>query len=379
MREHILNLFFQSAKVGLFVGFIMGCTAPPPLPKNFSLSQPRPDIPLTSPQAVTDFQSFPINEDDYQLGRGDEVTIEIWGYPELSGKHIIGPDGKVTLPLVGPSRLIDLSREQAAEFVKTKLSSYYTNLSVALRVDRYISNRVLVLGRVSHPGEVTFGMSAPTLLEAITLAGGIGESRNGGGSNLPSTRCAIFRGRNQVIWIALEPLLMGKDLSLNLKLKRNDIVYVPELEEKLIYVLGEVRNPGAVPLTPYMSFIEALAKAGGPTIDAASNRIHLIRPKEGINQPLALNDFITPKQNINAVLQEGDIIYVPMNTIAKVNYAVRFLTPFSTVLGIYANIESIKANRQQRQLDNLKENLESERAVIDAQKEAIENQTKILE
>ena len=43
--------------------------------------------------------------------------IEVWDRPELSGRHAIGADGQVTLPVVGPTRLIDLSREEAAKTV----------------------------------------------------------------------------------------------------------------------------------------------------------------------------------------------------------------------------------------------------------------------
>ena len=65
-------------------------------------------------------------------------------------------------------------------------------------------------------------------------------------------------------------------------------------------------------------------------------------------------------------LQEGDIVYVPTNTITKVNYALQFLNPFTTILGIYSNITSIQANTQRRQLDQQQERLETERAKIEA-------------
>jgi len=356
------------------MGLTISCV-PTSLPNNFTLPTPRPVIPATPSKALSEFQAPLTDESNYHFGNGDEVTIEVWGYPELSGKHVIGPDGKITLPLVGTFRLTDLSREGAAQQIKTKLAPYYMNISVSLRVDRYASNRILVLGRVSHPGAILFGMTSPTLMEALSLAGGV----TGGGDTreaIPFTRCAIFRGRDKIVWVDLEPLLTGKDLSLNLKLQRNDIVYVPELEEKLVYVLGEVRNPGAIPLTPRMSFMEALAKAGGPTIDAAPNRIHLIRPSAGLNQSLALNDLITPQAGLNVGIQEGDIVYVPMNTIAKVNYAIQILNPFSTILGVYANIQSIRSDRQNIQIDEKEKRLRDDKAALEAEKAAIEAEKK---
>ncbi len=357
----------------LLVGLMAGCAQTLRLPDNLVRPAAREEIPLTKRGTLKSFQTTVAdNEKIYRLGAGDEITIEVWGYPELSGKHVLGPDSRITLPLVGPVRLKELTREKAAQAITAKLTPFYTDLSVAVRVDSYASNRVLVLGRVSQPGEILFGMTQPTLLEAISKAGGFADASGltGEAQSLPFTHCAVFRGRDQIVWIELEPLLTGKDLSLNLKLQRNDIVYIPDIEEKLVYVLGEVRNPGAFRLTPNMSFLELLAKAGGPTIDAAPGRINMIRPNQGINQPIALNDLIAPNQKVNVALQEGDIIYVPTNTIAKINYAIRFLTPFSTMLGVYADIESIRADSQRRKLDQEKEALEAEKAAIEAEKAA---------
>ncbi|MEK8017911.1 MAG: polysaccharide biosynthesis/export family protein [Candidatus Parabeggiatoa sp.] len=355
------------------VALLIGCSSTVSIPDNFVRPFARQEIMVTPPGTLTGFQAAVTeNDENYHLGTGDEMTVEVWGYPELSGKHTVGPDGKITLPLVGPIELTNLSREQAAKTITAKLAPYYLDLSVAVRVDRYTSNRVLVLGRVAHPGEVHFGMTTPSLLEAISLAGGFAEASGlqGEAQTLPFTHCAIFRGRDQVVWIELEPLLTGKDLSLNLKLQRNDIVYIPDIEEKLVYVLGEVRRPGAFRLTPNMSFIELLARAGGPTRDAAPNRINVIRPEEGLNQPMALNELITPNQKMNVALQEGDIIYVPTNTIAKINYAIQFLNPFTTMLGIYADIVSIQADTQRRKLDQEEEELRAERAAIEAEQAA---------
>ncbi len=372
-----LDLTCRFIQIGMLLGGLLnGCMSQPPLPTNLTLPTPRPPVALTPPQPLIDFQTtVSVDEQNYQLGAGDEITIEVWGHPELSGKHLVGPDGKITLPLVGPFLVTELTREQAAQMVTAKLSLYYTNLSTILRVDRYASNRILVLGRVAHPGEVQFGMTAPTLLEAISLAGGFAQAHGlESTDSLPFTRCAVFRGRGQVVWVELAPLFTGKDLSLNLKLQRNDIVYIPELEERLVYVLGEVHRPGAYRLTPSMSFMEALAKAGGPTVDAAPDRMNLIRPQDHLNQSLALSQLISPNQKLNVGLQEGDVIYIPTNTIAKINYAVRFLSPFSTILGIYADIESVRADRQQRSLDKKEEQLRAQESAIATEKSAVEQE-----
>jgi polysaccharide biosynthesis/export protein len=375
-RKLQLTICNLQLKWFVIVVLITGCTSQAvPIPESFVQPPARQEIAMTEPESLIKFQEAIIpqdNDKNYHLGAGDVITVEIWGYPELSGKHLVGPDGKITLPLVGPILVSELSREQAAKAITNKLTPFYVDLSTTVRVENYASNRILVLGRVSHPGEISFGMTSPTLLEAISKAGGFAEASGlpAEAQSLPYTHCAVFRGRDQVVWIELEPLLTGKDLSLNLKLQRNDIVYIPDIEEKLVYVLGEVRNPGAFRLTPNMSFMELLSKAGGPTIDAAPNRINMIRPSQNINQSMALSELITPNQKINVALQEGDVIYVPTNTIAKINYAIQFLNPFATLLGIYADIESLRTDRERSRLDQQEEELRTERAQIEAERAA---------
>jgi polysaccharide export outer membrane protein len=82
----------------------------------------------------------------YRLGAGDAVRIDVFGRPELSGKHIIGPDGVITLPIAGVFNLSDLSREEASAVLQTQLRQYFTSPHVTLSVEDYTSNQVTVLG-----------------------------------------------------------------------------------------------------------------------------------------------------------------------------------------------------------------------------------------
>ena len=280
---------------------------------------------FASADVLKDFSGKP--PESYQLGCGDEITIEVWGRPELSGKHQIGPDGKITLPIVGSIRIADATREEAAQAVVGALSKAYNNLSVIIRVDRYTSNRIFMLGRVANPGAILFDRP-PTLLEAITRAGSLPVGGMGA-EKAALTRCAIFRGRDQLAWIDLRSLLTGGNLSLNLQLRRDDIVYVPDADDQLIYVLGEVKTPGALHLTPDMSFLDAIARSGGTTDDASNTKIHLIRPRRELNQEINMNQLFRPDPGLNFALEEGDIVYVPKRTLGKIGYMLQRLGSIS--------------------------------------------------
>jgi len=74
---------------------------------------------------------------------------------------------------------------------------------------------------------------------------------------------------------------------------------------------------------------------------------------------------------LNVALQEGDILYVPTNTIRDITYATQILNPFSTVLNIYANIEAIRANVRLRRIENEQDKIESDRAALQKQQDEI--------
>jgi polysaccharide export outer membrane protein len=267
----------------------------------------------------------------YQLGDGDELTIEVWGRPELSGKHVIGPDGRITLPVAGSLELRNLSRDQAAEAVHKALAPYYLDPAVTLRIDRYTSNRVFILGRVANPGALQFE-STPTLLDVITRAGALPVG-GAGSEKAALNRCAVVQG-DRIVWINLKTLLTDGNLAYNIRLRRNDVVYIPDSDDELVYVLGEVQHPGAVRLTPQMTMMDAFAQSGGPTRDAAATHIQLIRPVAGERRTITLKDIVEPKPEINFALQQGDIIYVPRRGMATFGYWMEKLNTIAT-FGIF--------------------------------------------
>lgn len=280
---------------------------------------------ISTAEAIAAFRSNVPNE--YHLGDGDQITIEVVGREELSGQQIIGPDGQITLPVAGSLKVRNLTRQEAANAITRSLSRYYKDVYTNVRVDKYTSNRVIILGRVENPGAIEFD-TTPTLLEILSKAGGLPLLR----PEQVLTRCSIIRG-DQIIWIDLKRLLTG-DLSLNIPLQRNDVVNIPDAFDTSVYVMGSVERPGAYRLTAQMSFLDALSQAGGPSVDGNPQEIHVIRPKRNQNLEINLEDILAGDPNRIVALEEGDIIYVPRNNVAKIGYILQKLNPFAQVFAI---------------------------------------------
>jgi polysaccharide biosynthesis/export protein len=268
-------------------------------------------------------------DQEYTIGDGDELDIQVVGRPELSGTQLVGPDGKLTLPLAGSFEVRNMTREAAAKGIAEVLQRYYTSLDVTVRVAKYGSNRIFVLGHVAHPGVLYFD-NAPTLLEALTKSPGpsvAGES----GPSLPQ-RCAIFRGKDQVVWIDLKTMLDQEGSLLSLRLRRDDVLYIPDQQDELVSVLGEVQHPGMVKLEPKTTLMEVLTRSGGLTVTAGSARIEIVRPKTGTRREVAFKDLLDPSKPTEDKLQAGDVVYVQKGSMAKFEYALQQLAPLSSVL-----------------------------------------------
>ena len=239
---------------------------------------------------------------DYVLGEGDEIQLQVWGRPELSGKHLIGPDGRITLPYIGAFTVAGLTRSAAVAAAAQAWATLYDNLNVTVQVLQYESNRIYVLGRVANPGVLHFA-GQPTLLEAVTRAGGL-PIGGVGAEKAALARCMVFRGKDKLVWIELRELLNGTNLALNIRLQRNDTLYIPDSDDQLVYVMGEVRRPGAVRMTPNMTFLSALAQAGGPTSTGDLSNVVVIHKGRDSAETL---DFVDATGH-PLMLSPGDVI-----------------------------------------------------------------------
>jgi len=308
-------------------------------------SEPANPVLKVSPdKALLAFEP-PVNE-EYTLGAGDDISIDFAGRPELgvASKQTVGPDGRITLPLAGPIHIADLTREQASKAVTDALAAYYTNLSVTVRVDKYSSNRVRVVGYVQHPGEVTFE-GTPTLLDAIGKAGLLstgktvskdGTVSEGGASAIPET-CTIYRGNDQAVQVQLRTLLTSGNSLADMRLRRNDVVYVPEPKQLFVSVLGQVGKPGTVLLTPESTLTSILAEAGCCSDNGGFNpKIHILQPSTGKDMIVEYKKVMTLAGQKEYTLHSGDVIIVPTSGFNKVAAVFQKISPVATIVSLAA-------------------------------------------
>jgi len=268
---------------------------------------------------------------DYLIGPSDEISVTVVGEDDLSGRYRVGPDGSLSMPLVGTMKVDGMTRDEVASELRAKIEPFFERERyVAVNITEYNNNKVYVLGRVEQPGVIEL-TGRGTVLQALAAAGGlpVREYRSF------LARCAIIRGRDELIWIDLTDLLTNGNIALNVPLRNGDVVFIPDSEDTMVFVMGQVNEPGAVLIKVQLRLTQALARAGGFTEDADLDEIYLIRnPEEGgpakpvrvdLKRILEDADF-----SQNYALKSGDVIYVARTGIGDVGYYLKKIAPISS-------------------------------------------------
>jgi polysaccharide export outer membrane protein len=163
---------------------------------------------------------------EWVLGVGDDITVNVWKNPELTTQATIRPDGNITMPLVGDLRAVGETPTTLKEKIKAKLTDFVklqdSDITVALRGAN--SYRFTVSGEVTRPGMQTLGYFV-TVSEAIALAGGF--TRFAKRNQMVLQRRDPKTGTVRTIPLAYDALVGTKRPDMNIVLLAGDSLYVP--------------------------------------------------------------------------------------------------------------------------------------------------------
>lgn len=249
----------------------------------------------------------PLCAAEYVIGAADVLFISVLGHKDLDTVASVTPGGKISFPLVGDVQAAGLTAEELADRLMRALSEKIKSPVVSVSLREINSYRVYVLGGVARPG-VLSSKSEITLLQALALAGGVTP-----GADL--TLGYVARG-NKRLDADFRKLVMQGDLSQNIILKPEDVVVVPTSPKNAVFVMGEVRNPGTVPLEQEGGYtiLQVLARAGGFSQFAKPSRTVIIREEGSGKQiiPVDVEKIMdNPQGAKDVVLKPGDVVFVP--------------------------------------------------------------------
>jgi len=280
--------------------------------------------------------------EDYMIGVGDVLQLNVLQEPELDGSLTVRPDGTVAIPRVGAVGVADLTVSEAEEIIRQKLRLFDPSINdVSLTVTEYNALRIYVLGAVATPGPHTF-TSSPTLWDAIRVAGGPLDS-----ANLNLVRLVRqLDGITEMSTYNLSAVRTGQGDLPDVVLGPGDTVFVPVREGAAqvpadigVQVFGNVVTPSTVHLTEPTRLLTILMMAGSPLVDSKLDEVWWVH-RESNNQYLANRvnlELYLEKGSLagNPLVYPGDTIHVPQRKPSQ------FLAAIGVFLGIALTVSTL--------------------------------------
>lgn len=205
---------------------------------------------------------------NYILGPGDAVYIDIYGASQKTIESTVSPDGEVTIEGFGPVQVSGLTVAQANARLRSTLGARYSSSKIKLTVGQTRSIMINVMGEVKNPGTYTLPAFA-TVFHALYMAGGtndIGTLRN----------IKVYRNNRLVSVVDIYDYILNGKLTGNVRLADNDVIAVGPYD-CLVNITGKVKRPMFYEMKRNESVGTLLKYAGGFTGDAYKESVRIVR------------------------------------------------------------------------------------------------------
>jgi len=251
-------------------------------------------------QAAPPLTPAPVSRtvDEYRLGPGDLVRVQVFQNPELTVEARVSEAGNIGYPLVGQVQLGGLGLVEAQQRVADALRQgrFLKAPQVTVHLLQARGHQVAVLGQVARPGRFALETAGIRASELLAAAGGITPQ---GDEVLVVSGQRAGKYFRQVI--DLPALFTGAAVSQDLVLMGGDTLFVPRAP--VFYIYGEAQRPGPYRIERGMTLMQALAAGGGPTPRGSASRLRLTRKSpEGVT--------VLSGPELTEPVQPDDVIYV---------------------------------------------------------------------
>ncbi len=238
------------------------------------------------------------NKNDYKLGAGDAIKINIFQNPDLSIETRVSESGTITYPLIGSVTIGGLAIPDAENVIAGKLrdGGFVQKPQVNILLIQIRGNQVSVLGQVGRPGRYPIETGNTRITDMLALAGG--AIQNGSDTIiLTGTR----EGQPFRQEIDIPALFLQNKPELDLVVKGGDVIYVHRAQ--VFYIYGEVQHAGVYRLERDMTVLQALAQGGGLTMRGTERGLRIHR--RGADGKISV---FSPEKD--QLVHADDVIYI---------------------------------------------------------------------
>ena len=234
---------------------------------------------------------------NYVLGPGDQVVVDVYGVTQESNTLTVSPDGAVTIPNVGPVHVSGLTVSAAQQRIRSRMGKYYTDSDIKVTVGQTRTIVVNVMGEVRTPGTYTLSAFA-TVFHALYKAGGI--------SDLGTLRnIKVYRQGRLISVIDVYEFILNGRLAGNVRLQDNDVVQVGAYD-CIVDIAGQVKRPMAYEMRKNESLQTLLRYSGGFTGDAYKKSLRVQRKNGKMKSVHTVDEFDWSDFH----MEDGDSVYV---------------------------------------------------------------------
>jgi polysaccharide export outer membrane protein len=238
---------------------------------------------------------------EYVIGPGDTLQIQLIGNSRGRYALVVGRDGQINFPEIGPIPVAGQRFEQLRENLEARVREQLIGTQVYVTMGELRSIRVFVLGDSEFPGSYTVsGLS--TITNALFVSGGvkkIGSLRN----------IQLKRGGRTVVTLDLYDLLLRGDTSADVRLQPGDVIFIPPIGATA-GLAGEVRRPAIYELKGETT-AEELVRLGGGLLPGADPTVATLDRVSPDRQRVTIDVNLNSPSGRKLVLRSGDTLRVP--------------------------------------------------------------------
>ncbi|MGE0822310.1 MAG: polysaccharide biosynthesis/export family protein [Candidatus Binatia bacterium] len=281
---------------------------------------------------------------DYPIGPGDLLEVNVAAVDELKDLSLrVSGEGTIALPFAGIIQASGLTEKELQVEIYNRLEKYMYNPQINLFVREYRSRQVAVIGAVEKPGLYTLASGADTILDMLSLAGGmkadaaprinlipaevVGRHNVAGVASILPARLesgnlnAMMKGADPLVIDLQNMTKGGSQVYLSMPARPGDVIMVSGSGEVL--VAGWVAKPASYKITPGLTVLGAINAAGGPHFAGDTHAVQLIRTGKNGEKISLLVDLekIKHGDSKDIAVQEGDVIEVSSSTAKLVPYS----------------------------------------------------------
>ena len=205
---------------------------------------------------------------NYVLGPGDNIKVDIYGASQASNVYTISPDGDITITGYGPVNVSGLTMAQAQAKLRGTLGSRYSSSNIKAGLGQTRTITINVMGEVQAPGTYTLSAFA-SVFHALYMAGGVSEI-----GTLRNIK--VYRNGRLISSVDVYDYILNGKLTGNIRLADNDVIVVGPYD-CMVEVTGNVKRPMYYEMKKTESVSSALKYAGGFTSDAYTKSLRVTR------------------------------------------------------------------------------------------------------